>query len=124
MIESKQTINQRYQLQEKLGERPACQTWLALDLETNSRVVIKLLTFGGQTYWNDLKLFEREKLILKRLNHKFIPKYLNRLRERSHQELYRINSRKINQALLVVKAWQRRCCIKKVAKGKNCKVVD
>ena len=88
MIEPKQTINQRYQLQKKLGERPACQTWLALDLETNCKVVVKLLTFGGKTHWNDLKLFEREELILKELNHRFIPKYLDKFSLEHDVQLY------------------------------------
>ena len=75
MLCVRQIINQRYQLQQKLGERPARQTWLAQDTTTNSPVVIKFLAFGGQMQWSDLKLFEREAQILRELNHPCIPQY-------------------------------------------------
>ena len=75
MLCVRQIINERYQLQQKLGERPARQTWLARDIKTNSSVVIKFLAFGGQMQWNDLKLFEREAQILRELDHPCIPQY-------------------------------------------------
>ena len=75
MLTVQQTIHQRYQLQYKLGERPARQTWLARDIQTDSLVVIKLLASSNQMQWNDLKLFEREARILKQLDHCSIPQY-------------------------------------------------
>jgi serine/threonine protein kinase len=75
MLAAQEIIKGRYRLQQQLGKNPARQTWLAIDLEKNSTVVIKLLSFGGQIQWNDLKLFEREGQILRELNHPFIPKY-------------------------------------------------
>lgn len=75
MLCVRQIVNRRYQLQHKLGERPARQTWLARDTETNSLVVIKLLASSSQMQWNDLKLFEREAQILRELDHPLIPKY-------------------------------------------------
>ena len=81
MLTPKQVLNDRYQLQEKLGERPNRQTWLAIDLEAaetkKQQVVIKLLAFGGQMQWQDLKLFEREAQILREVKHLYIPKYYN-----------------------------------------------
>lgn len=81
MLETGEIINQRYQLQTKLGRNAGRQTWLAQDLQAESKdnetdlVVVKLLAFGGDVQWEDLKLFEREAQILQQLNHDRIPKY-------------------------------------------------
>lgn len=88
MLTSGQVINQRYQLQEKLGKNAGRQTWLAKDLHwqtseqnqeedaiADSLVVVKLLAFGADVQWEDLKLFEREGQILKQLDHARIPRY-------------------------------------------------
>ena len=50
MLEAKQVINERYQLQEKLGKNAGRQTWLAKDLSTEKpqKVVVKLLGFWGR----------------------------------------------------------------------------
>lgn len=73
-------LKKRYQLQEKLSERPSRQTWLALDLASESKqqlVIIKLLPFSPQMQWEHLKLFEREAQVLKNINHPRIPRYLD-----------------------------------------------
>ena len=76
MPEPQEILKERYQLQSQLGFNSGRQTWLAHDLEANHElVVVKLLTFGGDVQWEDLKLFEREAQILKQLNHPRIPKY-------------------------------------------------
>ena len=77
MLEKSQVISDRYQLIAKLGRNAGRQTWLATDLnsEEKEQVVVKLLAFGGDVQWEDLKLFEREAQILKQLNHPRIPKY-------------------------------------------------
>jgi len=77
MLEAETLLQDRYQLKQKLGDNPARQTWLAIDsqLPDNPQVVIKLLAFGGQIQWENLKLFEREAQVLKQLNHPHIPKY-------------------------------------------------
>ena len=79
MWEAGQVICDRYQLREKLGNNTARQTWLAQDLEseTSELVIVKLLTFGGNIQWDDVRLFEREAQILQQLNHSQIPKYKN-----------------------------------------------
>lgn len=75
-MELEQTLNERYQLKEKLGQNAGRQTWLAEDLssESKEKVIVKLLTFGGDVQWDDLKLFEREAQVLQQLNHARIPK--------------------------------------------------
>ena len=75
MFEAQQIIAERYQLQKKLGDCSIRQTWLAIELATDSLVIIKLLAFGDRTQWQDLKLFEREAQILQQLNYPFIPEY-------------------------------------------------
>nr|WP_322112028.1 serine/threonine-protein kinase [Aerosakkonema funiforme] len=77
MLESGQILQGRYQLKQKLGKNAGRQTWLAEDLatETKEKVVVKLLAFGGEVQWDDLKLFEREAQVLKQLDHPRIPKY-------------------------------------------------
>jgi serine/threonine protein kinase len=77
MLEVGQILQDRYQLKQKLGQNAGRQTWLAEDLQTDFKelVVVKLLIFGGDVQWEDLKLFEREAQILKQLNFDYIPKY-------------------------------------------------
>ena len=79
MWEAGQVIYERYQLRERFGSNIGRQTWLAQDLasETSELVIVKLLTFGGNIQWDDVRLFEREAQILQQLNHEQIPKYKN-----------------------------------------------
>ncbi|BAZ17538.1 serine/threonine protein kinase [Calothrix sp. NIES-4071] len=81
MLQTEQIIQNRYKLERQLGNNAARQTWLATDLSVDStkdsRVVVKLLAFGGTVQWDDLKLFEREAQILKHLEHPKIPKYID-----------------------------------------------
>ncbi|MEH2322840.1 MAG: serine/threonine-protein kinase [Nostoc sp.] len=67
----------RYEVQQLLGKKAGRRTLLARDLQTQELVVIKLLSFGGDFEWDDLKLFEREAETLKSLSHPLIPQYLN-----------------------------------------------
>jgi serine/threonine protein kinase len=77
MLEAGQVLHDRYQLKQKLGQNAGRQTWLAEDLQAipAKLVIVKLLAFGGEVQWDDLKLFEREAQVLKQLNHSRIPKY-------------------------------------------------
>lgn len=60
-----------------LGRQTGRRTLLAIDTQTNNSVVIKLLLFGPDFTWEDLKLFEREAEVLKSLDHPAIPQYLD-----------------------------------------------
>jgi serine/threonine protein kinase len=69
-------LKDRYQLKKQLGKTAiGHQTWLAIDLQTDKRVIIKLLAFSPQMQWEELKLFEREAKVLASLNHPRIPSY-------------------------------------------------
>jgi serine/threonine protein kinase len=70
-------LNERYQIQSLLGRQRGRRTFLAQDLQTEQPVVIKLLLFGVDFTWDDLKLFEREAEVLKSLDLPTIPKYLD-----------------------------------------------
>jgi len=70
-------VGTRYRPLALLGKKSGRKTLLAEELETNAKVVIKLLTFGEDFSWDDLKLFEREAETLRSLEHSAIPQYLD-----------------------------------------------
>jgi serine/threonine protein kinase len=72
-----QVLHNRYRIQSLLGRQTGRRTFLASDLQTGLSVVIKLLLFGPDFTWDDLKLFEREAEVLKSLAHPAIPQYLD-----------------------------------------------
>jgi serine/threonine protein kinase len=67
----------RYEIQQQLAKKAGRRTVLARDLETQELVVVKLLSFGSDFEWDDLKLFEREAKTLQALSHPCIPRYLD-----------------------------------------------
>ena len=88
MLEPNKILQQRYKLKEKLAQNAGRQTWLAEDISIQppETVILKLLSFGENFQWQDLKLFEREADILKQLSHPRIPKYRDyfSLEDRNH----------------------------------------
>ncbi|MBC7517083.1 MAG: serine/threonine protein kinase [Alkalinema sp. FL-bin-369] len=70
-------FHNRYRIDSLLGQQTGRRTCLATDLQTGTAVVVKLLLFGPDFTWSDLKLFEREAAVLKSLDHDAIPKYLD-----------------------------------------------
>ena len=62
----------RYQIVSLLGRQTGRRTFLAQNLQTSQSVVLKLLLFGPDFTWDDLKLFEREAEVLKSL---YLPNY-------------------------------------------------
>lgn len=77
MLQAKQVLHNRYQLQQQLGHNAGRQTWLATDINTSPAelVIVKLLAFNPQMQWDEFKLFERESQVLKHLNYSRIPRY-------------------------------------------------
>lgn len=71
-----QILGDRYQVERQLGKQTGRWTLLTRDLQTQERVVIKLLFVDEQLEWDDRKLFEREVEILKSLSHPCIPRYI------------------------------------------------
>lgn len=77
MLQVEQVLHGRYQLQQQLGNNAGRQTWLAVDRGASpaETVIVKLLAFSPHMQWDDLKLFEREAMVLQQLNHPRIPQY-------------------------------------------------
>ncbi len=73
---SGQILGNRYEVERQIGKQTGRWTLLARDLQTQERVVIKLLFLADQLDSDDLKLFEREVEVLKALSHPLIPRYL------------------------------------------------
>ncbi len=71
-----QILGDRYQVERQIGKQTGRWTLLARDLQTQERVVLKLLFVDEELEWDDLKLFEREVEILQALSHPSIPSYL------------------------------------------------
>ena len=71
-----QILGDRYEVERQIGKQTGRWTLLARDLQTQERVVIKLLFLDEALEWDDLKLFEREVETLKALSHPAIPRYL------------------------------------------------
>jgi serine/threonine protein kinase len=70
-------LKERYQIDPIFGRQTGQRTFLAIDTQTSNSVVIKLLLFGSDVTWEDLKLFEGEAEVLKSLDHSAIPQYLD-----------------------------------------------
>lgn len=76
MLDTGTILQERYQLQQRLGRTAVGhQTWLAVDLESQEQVTLKMLAFSPEMQWEELKLFEREAQVLQALNHPRIPCY-------------------------------------------------
>lgn len=75
MLHAEQLLQERYRLQEQLGNNASRQTWLAQDLTTAppTPVIVKFLAFSPQMQWEEFKLFEREAQVLKSLDIPRIP---------------------------------------------------
>jgi serine/threonine protein kinase len=76
VLDTGKILQERYQLQQRLGRTAAGhQTWLAVDLQSQEQVTVKMLAFSPEMHWEELKLFEREAQVLQALNHPRIPCY-------------------------------------------------
>jgi eukaryotic-like serine/threonine-protein kinase len=74
---SGQILGDRYEVERQLGKEAGRWTLLARDLQTQDRVVVKLLFLDESLGTEDLKLFDREVKILRTLSHPCIPAYLD-----------------------------------------------
>ena len=70
-------IQQRYRVDALLGQGSMGTTCKALDLATKQHVAVKALHFSNIQEWKTLELFRREAATLRKLDHPYIPKYLD-----------------------------------------------
>lgn len=85
ILNTLEVLPDRYQYQKTLGNKAGRTTILALDQQIGTQVVVKLLTFGDEFQWEDLRLFEREMATLRSLNHPAIPQYLDSFEAETNQ---------------------------------------
>jgi serine/threonine protein kinase len=70
-------INKRYQILDELGKGGLRSIYVAEELPTGKKVVIKSLQFKNTLNWKAIDLFEREAKILSKLDHPNIPKCID-----------------------------------------------
>ncbi len=74
----------RYHIEKELSHNAGRKTFLALDLQSQDLVIVKILQFDNLFRWDDLKLFEREAQTLQNIDHPAIPKYLDYFEVEEH----------------------------------------
>lgn len=72
------TLAQRYRIIAPLGQGAFATTYEAEDLVEQKLVALKAISFRQVADWKALDLFEREASVLATLDHRGIPKYLDR----------------------------------------------
>ncbi len=72
-----ETLHNRYQIIDVLGQGGVGITYRAQDLSNNSIVVLKALSLKRAGDWKAIELFEREAKVLAQLNHPAIPSYID-----------------------------------------------
>lgn len=72
-----QVIHDRYQLMALKRDRPGHQVWLAYDQKSQIKVILKTLAFTGEISWDEVKLFEQEVEVVKRLQHPRTPAFVD-----------------------------------------------
>ena len=79
-------LNQRYRIVDLLSQGSIDTTYEAQDLTSYQRVAIKSLSLGGLPNRKTLELLEREALVLRSLNHRGIPPYIDYFQQRSKSD--------------------------------------
>jgi serine/threonine protein kinase len=72
-----QILGDRYKVEKQLGRQAGRWTLLATNIETETPVILKMISIDDDLHPDSVKLFEREVEILKSLNHPAIPQHLD-----------------------------------------------
>ncbi|NJL87778.1 MAG: serine/threonine protein kinase [Leptolyngbyaceae cyanobacterium SM1_1_3] len=72
-----QILSDRYEIEKQLGKKSGRWTFLAQDLLSQSRVILKLLFIDDELEPTDLKLFKREIDTLQQIDHPGTPRLLD-----------------------------------------------
>ncbi|MEB3212972.1 MAG: serine/threonine-protein kinase [Leptolyngbyaceae bacterium] len=72
-----QILGDRYKVEKQLGRQAGRWTLLATNIETETPVILKMISIDDDLHPDTVKLFEREVEILRSLNHPSIPKHLD-----------------------------------------------
>ncbi len=84
-------INERYRIINTLGQGGTGITYQAEDLNSSTKVAIKILSLDLIDDFKKFEYFEREAQILQQLDHPKIPKYLNYFVSDKENNYYQIN---------------------------------
>ncbi len=76
-MEENYLLNNRYRILSNIGGGNFTKTYVALDLETDKKCVVKQLFFKRLKYHKSLELFEREAKVLEDLGHPQIPNFID-----------------------------------------------
>lgn len=76
-LEPGQVLQDRYEVLGRLGQGAQATTLLALDRQTASEVVLKIVTLRSAGTWKAIELWERECQVLRQLDHPAIPRYVD-----------------------------------------------
>lgn len=74
---AREVIAERYEILDEIGRGGQALTFLARDLQTDERVVLKELDLRRAGDWKAIELFEREGEVLGSLAHPGIPRYVD-----------------------------------------------
>ncbi|MGH9857211.1 MAG: serine/threonine protein kinase, partial [Acidobacteriota bacterium] len=69
-------LNERYDIERKIGEGGFAETFLAHDRKTGTRCVLKILSWKEVDDWKTIELFEREARVLSQIDHPQIPRFI------------------------------------------------
>jgi eukaryotic-like serine/threonine-protein kinase len=70
-------IGQRYQILDTIGSGGMGITYRAKDLQSETLLALKIISFSQVSDWKMVDLFEREVKVLKQLDHPAVPKYFD-----------------------------------------------
>jgi serine/threonine protein kinase len=107
-----QLLRNRYEIHSVLGEGGFATTYQGIDTHTQNQVAIKTLSFAQMEDWKALESFERESIVLARLDHPGIPKYIDFFYEDTETDrcFYLVRELAVGESLsdLAKKGWRAR----------------
>jgi|GEM_PF-3137871 len=107
-----QLLRNRYEIHSVLGEGGFATTYQGIDTHTQTQVAIKTLSFAQMQDWKALESFERESIVLARLDHPGIPKYIDFFYEDTETDrcFYLVRELAVGESLsdLAKKGWRAR----------------
>jgi serine/threonine protein kinase len=103
-------LRERYKVLSLLGEGGFGRTYKGIDTNTQSLIAIKTISFSQMQNWKALEFFERESIVLAKLDHPGIPKYIDFFYEDSETDrcFYLVRELAVGESLsdLAKKGWR------------------
>ncbi len=103
-------LRERYTVLSLLGEGGFGRTYKGIDTNTQSLIAIKTISLSQMQNWKALEFFERESIVLAKLDHPGIPKYIDFFYEDSETDrcFYLVRELAVGESLsdLAKKGWR------------------